>query len=205
MIETLRSIIQPVLFLADTGIKRIDRIHVQEGDSMTKKQLSECISGVIETKIVAVCQDRGISAQAPKKDSEPDIILDGVPLEIKTTSSAQWRGGAFSKREADYLFIKWGIDEYGDFSWFALHKYLTEEAWRNGNVNNYYATSISLSDMLDGTILFGSTQKKRVLEHPVLEKITWHYTFYVVHYDINVKECYENFNCQYWSERRFQS
>jgi len=87
MIETLQKIIKPTLNLANEGIQRIENVHRQEGNPMTMKQLSECISGVVESKMVEVGAYFNISCIAPKIDSQSDIILNGMPLEIKTTMS----------------------------------------------------------------------------------------------------------------------
>ena len=174
MKKTLKKIIEPTLTLASIGIESIMRVHNEHGNPMTKKQLSECISGVVESKMVEVARKYGIQIESPKVDSEPDIIINYKPLEIKTTSSVEWRGGAYSKRESDYLFIKWDYSD-GEFTWFALHKYLKEDDWNGGDVmdkdNNYYATKIKLNEMLDGEILVGGKEKKTVLYHPVLQTL----------------------------------
>ena len=176
MKKTLRKIIEPTLTLASIGIESIMRVHNEHGNPMTKKQLSECISGVVESKMVEVAKRYGIQIEAPKVDSKPDTIINYKPLEIKTiaASSDAWRGGAYSKRESDYLFIKWDYSD-GEFTWFALHKYLKEDDWIGCDVenkdNNYYATKIRLNEMLDGEILVGGKEKKRVLYHPVLQTL----------------------------------
>ena len=174
MNKTLKRIILPVLSESTIGIQKIMRVHNEEGNPMTRKQLSECISGVIESKMVKVASNIGITIESPKKDSEPDIMLEYKPLEIKTTCSTEWRGGAYSKREADYLMIKYDIID-GEFYWFVLHKYLKENDWMGGDVenkdNNYYATTIRLNEMLDGDILVGDKEKKTTLWHPTLERV----------------------------------
>jgi hypothetical protein len=170
MKETIEKIIIPTLKEVNKGISRIVSVHTEEGNPMTKKQLSECISGVIESKMVKVANEYGIDIIAPKVDSEPDLIVDGLPLEIKTTSGTSWRGGEYSKRSSDYLMVVYNYVD-GKFNWFVLHKYLKEEDWVSSSSGNYYATSISLDSMLDGSILVGDKKKKRVLWHPVLENV----------------------------------
>jgi len=170
MKSTLEQLILPTLKEVTTGMNRIMKVHGEEGNPMTKKQLSECISGVIESKMVTVASRLGINITAPKVDSEPDLIVDSVPLEIKTTSGKSWRGGEYSKRSSDYLMVVYDIND-NEFSWFALHKYLNEEDWISSTSGNYYATTITLDSMLDGNILVGDRKKKRVLWHPILEKL----------------------------------
>jgi hypothetical protein len=138
------------------------------GITLSRKQLSEMLSGVVETAFEDAAYFHEGTIIAPKADDKADLIVDGIDLEIKTKygKSGDWRGGAFSKREADYLFISW-VDE--PFGMFAIHKYVTEDMWRGGNVGNYYATYMSLEDVMDGVTLIGETVKARTRFHTVPE------------------------------------
>ena len=71
------------------------------------KNKSEDISSLLETAM----EDLIEGAVAPKVDSEPDIRLNGDPVEIKTSSGETWRGGAYSKRGGHFVFVTW---ELGD-------------------------------------------------------------------------------------------
>jgi len=170
MKKTIQKIILPTLYAVENGIHKIMRVHNEEGNPMTKKQLSECISGVIESKMVIVASSLGIVIEAPKVDSEPDIKLEYNPLEIKTTAGSEWRGGEFSKRASDYLMVKYDLID-GEFYWFVMHKYLEEKDWISSKSKKYYATQISVNQMLDGKILIGKLQKKIKLNHPVGVKL----------------------------------
>ena len=55
-----------------------------EGLRKSNKQKSEDISGLLETAM----EDLIEGAVAPKVDHEPDIRLNGKPIEIKTSSGA---------------------------------------------------------------------------------------------------------------------
>ena len=68
MNKTLKRIILPVLSESTIGIQNIMRVHNEEGNPMTRKQLSECISGVIESKMVKVASNIGITIDIGKKD-----------------------------------------------------------------------------------------------------------------------------------------
>ena len=170
MKKQIQSIIVPTLKETTIGLKRIIKVHNEEGNPMTKKQLSECISGVIESKMVKVGSSLGITIEAPKIDSEPDIIIDYKPLEIKTSSGREWRGGEYSKRGSDYLMVNYDIID-GDFYWFVIHKHLEEKDWKSSKSKNYYATTISVDEILDGNLLVGGLQKKSKLTHPITERV----------------------------------
>jgi hypothetical protein len=170
MKDILNRILPDTLKNTISGITRIMEVHCEEGNPMTKKQLSECISGVIESKMVEVGYDHGIRIEAPKIDSEPDLLLQNTPLEIKTTCTSQWRGGECSKRNSDYLMISYDIKD-GEFYWFVLYKFLKKDDWVSNIANNYYATTITLDSMLDGDILIGGKKKALKLWHPTLEKL----------------------------------
>jgi hypothetical protein len=170
MIKQIKTIIIPALQETTIGLKRIVRVHNEEGNPMTKKQLSECISGVIESKMVSVGNSLGMTIAAPKIDSEPDLRIDYKPLEIKTSSGREWRGGEYSKRGSDYLMVNYDIID-GEFYWFVIHKYLEEEDWKSSKSKNYYATTISVDEILDGNLLVGDLQKKLKLTHPITKRV----------------------------------
>ena len=112
----------------------------------------------------------GITIEAPKIDSEPDIRIDYKPLEIKTSSGREWRGGEYSKRGSDYLMVNYDIID-GDFYWFVIHKHLEEKDLKSSKSKNYYATTITVDEILDGTLLVGGLQKKLKLTHPITERV----------------------------------
>ena len=57
MKKTLKRIMLPVLSESTIGIQKIMRVHNEEGNPMTRKNLSECISGVIESKMVKIASN----------------------------------------------------------------------------------------------------------------------------------------------------
>ena len=74
--------------------KRLLDVYEDFGLNKTPKNISEDISGLLETAI-----ERNVEgAIAPKVDSEPDIRYNGTAVEIKTSAGTNWRGGTFSKR-----------------------------------------------------------------------------------------------------------
>ena len=107
------------------------------------KQKSEDISGLLETAM----EDLIEGAVAPKVDHEPDIRLNGKPIEIKTSSGENWRGGEFSKRGGHFVFVTWVIDEDNFPSFFIGGIDLVEEDWKKSNSKNYYATTFGKKEM----------------------------------------------------------
>jgi len=114
------------------------------GINFSNKQSSEHLSAILESVIQKFCP----GAVAPKKDSEPDVIVDGIPVEIKTTSGDQWRGGAYSKRPGYYLLLSWEASGC-DLNLFCAGLNLKEKDWAGGNTNNYYATSFGKKQLLE--------------------------------------------------------
>ena len=87
--------------------KELFDFYDKKGLRKSKKQKSEDISGLLETAMADLVE----GAVAPKVDSEPDIRLNGNPVEIKTSSGETWRGGAYSKRGGHFIFVTWKLDE----------------------------------------------------------------------------------------------
>ena len=81
------------------------------------KNKSEDISSLLETAM----EDLIEGAVAPKVDSEPDIRLNGDPVEIKTSSGETWRGGAYSKRGGHFVFVTWELGDNNIPSFFTFH------------------------------------------------------------------------------------
>ena len=137
---------------------------VTDWESFSTKLKSELISNIVETSFESIVPN----IVAPKMDSEPDLIVDGKPLELKTSkTTTTWRGGEFSKRESDYLLIAWN-EIKGEFKWFVCYTYLKESDWKSSQSSSYYATTIDINDVLRfpaSQILMGGTQKKRIKEH----------------------------------------
>ena len=110
------------------------------------KQKSEDISGLLETSIADLVE----GAIAPKVDSEPDIRLNGSPIEIKTTSDykpAIWRGGGFSKRSGHFIFVTWCADENNKPSFFIAGIDLVESDWKKSKSGSYYATTYGKKEL----------------------------------------------------------
>ena len=103
----------------------------------TKKQKSEDISGLLENAMAELIE----GAIAPKIDAEPDIRLNGDPVEIKTTSGETWFSGTFSKREGYFIFLHWVLrkDNYPEF--FIAGKDLKKDDWTASKSKSYYATT----------------------------------------------------------------
>ena len=130
------------------------------------KLKSEILSNLIESVVSELITE----AVAPGKDHMADLIVDGTPLEIKTTATSDsWRGGEFSKRPGDYIMVGWE-EVCGVLKTFMLHTFLEESHWKSSGSGNYYATSISLSDIIEKVpynILKGKVEKKRIKNHMV--------------------------------------
>jgi len=109
----------------------------------TKKQLSEDVSALFETAM----EDVYTNVVAPKKDSEPDIYMDGIPVEIKTTKGEDWTGGEYSKRPSQYLLVAWE-DVGQDTRFFVANLYLKEEDWKSSKSDKYYGTNFSKKDII---------------------------------------------------------
>ena len=107
------------------------------------KQKSEDISGLLETAM----EDLIEGAIAPKVDHEPDIRLNGAPVEIKTSSGENWRGGEFSKRGGHFVFVTWTLDGNNVPSFFIGGIDLVEEDWKKSNSENYYATTFGKKEL----------------------------------------------------------
>ena len=108
------------------------------------KQKSEDISGLLET----VMEDMIEGAIAPKVDSEPDIRLNGNPIEIKTTSGESWRGGEYSKRGGYFIFISWKLNFQNIPSFFIAGLSLQKDDWIISKSKNYYATTFNKKQLL---------------------------------------------------------
>ena len=103
----------------------------------TKKQKSEDISGLLENAM-AECLE---GAVAPKIDAEPDIRIDGDPVEIKTTSGETWFSGTFSKREGYFLFVHYALLKDNTPEFFIAGKNLKKDDWTPSKSKSYYATT----------------------------------------------------------------
>ena len=135
---------------------------------LSRKLKSELISNILETTF---CEELGIRCRRGNGDHEADIYVDDNPVEIKTSwHSRSWRGGAFSKRDGDYLMVTWKENKVTKrLEFFAIQVPLLESDWKAGNVGNYYATNIDLDTLLskNHVIHVGTVEKKRKNHHPV--------------------------------------
>lgn len=111
----------------------------------SNKQKSEDISGLLETAIADLTE----GAVAPKVDSEPDIRLNGMPIEIKTSSGETWRGGTFSKRGGHFIFVNWLLDEFNVPSFFMAGIDLEESDWKQSTSDSYYATTYGKKELYE--------------------------------------------------------
>ena len=113
------------------NVIKLIRTAKEIGISFSRKQTSEFMSSIVESAFVESGKLHDIKVVAPKVDHEPDLYIDNMPLEIKTKHkvSGEWRGGAFSKRSCEYLFVSYNIiDNYltSGVEWFAIQKYVEE-------------------------------------------------------------------------------
>lgn len=132
MLHNLKSkVLEPV----EQDFKDCLSFYNSKGLVKSNKQLSEDLSGLLETQI----EKNYKKAVAPKVDNMPDIVYNGIPIEIKVTNGEQWRGGAYSKRDGFYILVSWAI-ENGNVKLFVCGTTLTEKDWQGGLKNNYYAT-----------------------------------------------------------------
>tara|TARA_A100001201_G_scaffold135511_1_gene123844 strand:+ start:65 stop:595 length:531 start_codon:yes stop_codon:yes gene_type:complete len=138
-------------------------------DKLSTKLKSELLSNLLEAAVEETIKD----VYAPTKDSEADVVFtqfDDKPLEIKTTATTDsWRGGEFSKRPGDYLMVGWE-EIGGELRLFMLLTYLTKKDWISSGSDNYYATNINLSKIvenIDYKVLIGDVEKKTKLYHMV--------------------------------------
>jgi hypothetical protein len=123
--------------------KRLFDIYDDFGLVKTAKQKSEDISGLLEVAIAEFID----GAVAPKKDSEPDLWLNGVAVEIKTSAGTTWRGGTFSKRPGYYVFVTYTLDENNVPSFYIAGINLKEEDWKSSTSDSYYATTYGKKEL----------------------------------------------------------
>ena len=123
--------------------KELFDFYDKKGLRKSDKQKSEDISGLLETAMADIVD----GAVAPKVDSEPDIRLNGNPVEIKTSSGETWRGGAYSKRGGHFIFVTWKLDENNVPSFFLAGIDLVETDWKMSNSKNYYATTYGKKEL----------------------------------------------------------
>jgi hypothetical protein len=161
MLHTIQKNISDVICEANQRFGKLKS--AVDYHTISTKLKSELISNILEASFQTVIDE----VQAPLSDSEPDLLVGGTPLEIKTAKTSHiWRGGEFSKRESDYLMVSY--DDSGDeLKWFFLYTYLMESDWKSSGSGNYYATTIDLNDILkkDYHILVGDLEKKRIKTH----------------------------------------
>ena len=131
---------EPVIERLSSDTKELFDIYDERRLFKTTKQKSEDISGLLENAM----EDLIEGAVAPKIDSEPDIRLNGEPVEIKTSgnwNAGTWQSGGFSKRDGHFIFVLWELDENNKPSFFVAGKNLLESDWVPSKSKNYYGTS----------------------------------------------------------------
>ena len=134
---------------------------------LSTKLKSELLSNLAETSI----EECVVDMIAPLADNKSDLLFElNKTLEIKTTAGTDsWRGGEISKRPGDYLMVGWE-EVNGELKLFIIHTYLEESDWKSSGSNNYYATSMSLTYIVENLpykIIKGSLNKKRIKTHMV--------------------------------------
>jgi hypothetical protein len=91
-----------------------------------------------------------LNAERAKNDSEPDLLINGTPVEIKVTRLQKTKGGRptkrqtfmggkYSKRPGEYVFLAWDEDTL-DFHY--NNQALTKDDWApaDGGRGTYYGT-----------------------------------------------------------------
>ena len=143
---------------------------------ISNKMTSEFMSAIVETAFAEVLSKNGVDVSTPKKDSEPDAYVQGEPVEIKTTSGDQWRGGTFSKRPGIYLLVSWEYDEEIGTKLFAAMQDMEESDWQSSMLDednnlvqgaNYYATTYGKKKLVSQNkyeILSGSIEVNRYMK-----------------------------------------
>jgi len=150
------------------------------------KLLSELISELTE-KIAGQYFKKlyGDIVKCARNDNDPDLTIGTFPLEIKVAKcntmggQVSWRGGTFSKREGNFIFIVWDFDNdalqfFGNntFKFSVYTCYLTKNDWSISKYDNYYATNYNLKLMLDNptykNIVGGIYNTKRNVPKPSL-------------------------------------
>ena len=118
------------------------------------KLLSELISELTEKIASQYFKNLyGDIVKCARNDNDPDLTINIYPLEIKVAKcntmggQVSWRGGTFSKREGDFIFIVWDFDN-DSFKFSVYTCYLTKNDWAVSKYDNYYATSYNLKLML---------------------------------------------------------
>ena len=119
----------------------------------SNKLKSEIISNLFETQAAYY-----LNAIQAKSDREPDLLIDGKPLEIKVTNaknnrikSVKWMGGKYSKRTSDYILIMWNYNETNhnlfdiepeSIRYNIIKTFIDENEWStvDNDKGNYYAT-----------------------------------------------------------------
>ena len=136
---------EPVIEKLTTDTKELFDIYDERRLFKTTKQKSEDISGLLENAMEDIID----GAVAPKIDREPDIRMNGEPVEIKTSGGRQgsWQSGGFSKREGHFIFVQWELDENNNPSFFVAGKNLIESDWIPSTSKNYYGTSYSKKNL----------------------------------------------------------
>ena len=139
---------EPVIEKLTTDTKELFDIYEERRLFKTTKQKSEDISGLLENAM----EDLIEGAVAPKIDSEPDIRLNGEPVEIKTSgnwNAGTWQSGGFSKRDGHFIFVLWELDENNKPSFFVAGKNLLESDWVPSKSKNYYGTSYGKKNLYE--------------------------------------------------------
>jgi hypothetical protein len=132
----------------------------------SSKLKSEVISNLFESQSADYFNSMNIPVRACESDRDPDLyfVEEEKPLEIKVTrckhshsKTLKWRGGKYSKRNSDHLFIAWHyieptiIDPSSQILYFMAQTYVESDEWKitDKGRNNYYATSFSSDNLIN--------------------------------------------------------
>jgi hypothetical protein len=146
--DKTQLVTEEVISELKTKFKKCLEFYEKIGLHKSKKQLSEDISGLFES----ILENTYKNVKAPKKDSEPDIILNGIEfIEGKTTSTNSWRGGSYSKRGGYFFLINWDVIVDKPVFFIAGVK-LKKEDWiarpvKPGEEQTYYATGFDKKNL----------------------------------------------------------
>jgi hypothetical protein len=123
------------------------------------KLISELISELTE-KITAEYFSQIYSGlvKSATSDNDPDLMFGDIPLEVKVakySNGFNWRGGKFSKRQSDYIFIVWDFDTNDKTKIkVAVYKaFLSKDNWIQNRSSNYYATLYNMNLLSQNTTM----------------------------------------------------
>jgi len=159
----------------------IDDVEVIFTRGISSKLKSELISQLVCTHAQKYfCNIYPEQVKAAISDNDPDLLFGNIPLEIKVAKYYQtvvWRGGSYSKREGDFVFITWRYSSTKENAFeFAVYKInLNKSEWTESTHSSYYATGCTMKQVVQNPnmicILGDVIYSKRNNPKPVFEEI----------------------------------